>query len=153
MMHLAFLALATSVASAGWAIVKQIRTWPGYIGLGLLGISALGLLLAAMFTTDPITASDASRTFSGNMPVLGASLDWTPVAALLLSFSLARNRTWHPIRKRLFITAGITMVAMIGFILTLPHDGTFGPGVLSGLSGRVLIVSYLGWPHRQLSTR
>jgi hypothetical protein len=41
MMHLAFLALATSVASAGWAIVKQIRTW----GVGDLADGLLHLVV------------------------------------------------------------------------------------------------------------
>ena len=144
-MGLAFLALATSLASAGVAIFSQIRTVVGYIGLALLGLSAVGILIAAIFTTDPISTSREAATFSGNMHVLGATLDWTPVAALLLSFGLARNQAWRPIRKSLFITAGITLVAMVVFILFLPTDGKFGPGVYAGLFGRFLVVSYLGW--------
>lgn len=147
MMHLAFLALATSMASAGVAIVSQVRTWPGYIGLTILGIAAVGILIAAIFTTDPAITSRSpeATTFSGNMHVFGASLDFTPVAALLLSFSLARNQAWRPIRKRLFLTAGMTVVVMVAFIAVLPYDGKIGPGVLAGLFGRFLLLSYLGW--------
>jgi len=145
LMHLAFFALAISLASAGVAIFSQIRTVVGYLGLGLLGISAIGILLAAIFTTDPISTSSEAATQSGKLHVLGASLDWTPLAALLLSFSLIRNEGWRPIRKSLFITAGITLVATVAFIAMLPHDGKFGPGVLAGLFGRLLIISYLGW--------
>jgi hypothetical protein len=79
------------------------------------------------------------------MHVFGASLDYTPVAALLLSLSLTRNKAWRPIRKWLFITAGITLVALTAFMLTLPYDGKIGPGVLAGLFGRFLLVSYLVW--------
>jgi fucose 4-O-acetylase-like acetyltransferase len=79
------------------------------------------------------------------MHVFGASLDYTPVAALLLSFSLARNKAWRPIRKWLFIAAGITLAALTAFMLTLPYEGKIGPGVLGGLFGRFLLVSYLGW--------
>lgn len=144
LMHLAFLALAISLASTGIAIRSQIRTWPGYIGLGLLGLAAIGILLAALFRTDPAT-NQAAATFSGKMHVLGASLDWTPVAVLLLSFGLARNQAWRPIRKPLFTTAGITLIAMAAFMFVLPYDGKPGPGILAGLFGRFLLVSYFGW--------
>jgi hypothetical protein len=30
-------------------------------------------------------------------------------------------------------------------MFTLPYDGKIGPGVLAGLFGRLLLVSYLGW--------
>ena len=105
----------------------------------------MGILIAAIFATDPATTSREAATFSGRMHVLGASLDYTPVAALLLSFSLARNKAWRPIRQRLFITVGVTLVAVTAFMFALPYDGKIGPGVLAGLFGRLLLVSYLGW--------
>lgn len=145
MMHLAFLALATSLASAGIAIFTQVRTVVGYIGLALLGIAAIGILIAAVFKTDLATTSREAATFSGKMHILGASLDYTPIAVLLLSFSLTRSKAWRPIRKRLFITAGITLFALTTFMVTLPYDGKIGPGVLAGLFGRFLLVSYIGW--------
>ncbi len=147
MMHLAFFMLATSLASAGVAIFSHVRTVVGYIGLAVLGIGAIGLFIAAIFTTDPIATAtnQGSATFSGKMYLVGASLDYTPMAALLLSFALARTQAWRPIRKWLFLTAGIALAAMVAFILLLPHDGKFGPGVLTGLFGRFLLVSYLGW--------
>jgi hypothetical protein len=145
LMNLAFLTLATSLFSAGMAILSQIRTVVGYVGLAILGISAIGILIAAMFTTDPATTSREAATLSGKMHVFGASLDYTPVAALLISFSLVRNQAWRPIRKWLFITTGITLVAMVAFMIVLPYDGKIGPGVLAGLFGRFLVLSYLGW--------
>jgi hypothetical protein len=145
MMHLAFLALATSLASAGAAIASQIRNVVSFIGLAVLGIGAIGILIAAIFTTDAATTSREAATFSGKMHVLGASLDYTPVAALLLSFSLARNQAWRPIRKWLFITTGITWIALAAFMAVLPYDGKVGPGGRAGLFGRFLVLSYLGW--------
>jgi hypothetical protein len=145
MMHLAFLALAISLASAGVAIASQVRTVVGYIGLALLGLAALGILIAAVFTTDPAaTSRAAAATLSGKLHVLGASLDYTPIAALLLSFSLARNQAWRPIRKWLFIATGIALLALAAFTFALPYDGKVGPSVRAGLFGRVLLVSYLG---------
>jgi uncharacterized protein DUF998 len=145
LMRLAFLALAVSLASAGVMIFPQIRTIVGYIGLGVLVLGVVGLLIAAAFKTDPITTSPEDLTFSGKLHVLGASLDYSPVAFLLLSLSLVRNQAWRPIRKWLFFTAGISLILTFGFILMLPPDGAFGPGVFTGLVGRFLVVSYSGW--------
>lgn len=145
LMRLAFCLLATSLLGTGVAVFPHVRTPSGYLGLGVLGVGAIGLVIAAIFTTDPIATSSEAATSSGRLHVLGASLDYTPVAALLLSVALARTPAWRPIGKRLFLTAGITLVAMVAFILLLPRDGQFGPGVLVGLCGRVLLVSYLGW--------
>lgn len=145
LMHLAFGLLAVSLISAGIVIHSQARNIAGYIGLVILGISAIGIMIAAIFVTDPLSASQDDATFSGKMHSIGATLDYTPVAALLISFALARNEAWRTIRVRLFVTAGITFIIMVLFILQIPHDGQFGPGVLAGLYGRILIVSYLGW--------
>ncbi|WP_053374381.1 DUF998 domain-containing protein [Paenibacillus sp. FJAT-27812] len=145
MMHLAFVLLAASLLSAGVVVFSQVRTVVGYIGLAILGLSSSGLLIAAIFVTDPISNSPDAATFSGKMHAIGATLDYTPVAALLLSFALARNEAWRPIRGRLFVTSTIMLVVMALFILQLPQDGQFTPDVLAGLFGRFLIVSYLGW--------
>jgi hypothetical protein len=83
LMRLAFLALATSLASAGLAVFSQARTAIGYIGIAGLGIAAVGIVIAAIFRIDPATTSREAATFSGRMHVFGASLDYTPVAALL----------------------------------------------------------------------
>ncbi len=117
MMHLAFFMLATSLLSAGVALFSHVRSVVGYIGLAILGIGAIGIVIAAIFTTDPIATPQEAMTFSGKMHVFGASLDYTPVAALLLSFVLARHPAWRPIRMWLFLTTGITLVAMVTFIL------------------------------------
>ncbi len=145
MMHLAFLALGISLASAGVAIFSQARSVVGYIGLAILGIAAIGMLMAAIFRTDPMTTAPEAATFSGLMHVLGASLDYTPVASLLLSFALVHTPAWRPQCKWLFLTTGVMLIAMFAFIAMLPHDGQFGPGVLAGFFGRLLLLSYLGW--------
>jgi hypothetical protein len=145
MMHLAFGMLAACLVSAGVAIYSQIRTVVGFIGIVILGISAIGVFIAAIFVTDSISTSPDAATFSGKMHGLGATLDYSPVAFLLLSLALDRNQAWRPIRKLLFITTGITWIAMVVFMLQIPYDGEFGPGVLAGLFGRILILSYLGW--------
>ncbi|RXZ77579.1 DUF998 domain-containing protein [Paenibacillaceae bacterium] len=145
MMHLAFGLLAAVQICVGVAIYPQIRTITGYIGLVILGISAIGVLIAAVFVTDPISVSPDNATFNGKMHSIGAMLDYTPVAALLLSISLTRSSAWRPIRIQLFASAGLALVAMVVFILQIPQDGRFGPEVLAGLFGRILIIADLVW--------
>ena len=79
------------------------------------------------------------------MDVLGASLDYSPLAFLLLSFSLVRHMDWASVKKGLFLAAILSIILTIGFIFTIPADGIFGPGVYTGLVGRFLMLSYLGW--------
>ena len=64
-MVLAFLSLALAYASLLVAIRSQLRTIAGRIGLALLLLSALGLTIAAIFTTDPITVSENAVTTEG----------------------------------------------------------------------------------------
>ncbi len=74
MMMLAFLSQAFSCTTLFVAIQSQIRTIGGKIGLAFLVVSALGMTIAAIFTTDPITASQDELTTHGNLHGLGALL-------------------------------------------------------------------------------
>lgn len=145
MMTLAFLALAISLAGVGAAILPRVRNVIGYIGILILVLAVIGLGIAASFQTDPITTKMEDLTPSGQMHVLGASLDYSPLAFLLLTFSLVRNPAWSSIRVRLFVTAIIPIALTIAFILAIPADAVFGPDVYAGLIGRFLVLSYLGW--------
>ena len=145
LMPLAFLSLAICLAAIGVAVYPQTRSVVGYLGLAVLALAVIGLCISAAFKTDPITTSMEDLSTSGKMHVLGASLDYSPLAFLLLSFSLARHEAWKPIRKWLFITAAISLILTVVFILSIPQDGVFGPGVFTGLIGRFLLVSYLAW--------
>ena len=145
LMSLAFGAIAVSLASIGVAVFSRVRNVIGYIGLAIFVLAVVGLLIAASFKTDPIFTKQEDMTSSGQMHVLGASLDYSPIAFLLLSFSLARHGDWASVKKWLFMTAILSIVLTIGFIFTIPADGGFGPGVYSGLVGRFLMLSYIGW--------
>jgi hypothetical protein len=145
LMSLAFVAIAVSLASIGVAVFSRVRNVIGYIGLAIFVLAVVGLLIAAAFKTDPIFTKQEDMTSSGQMHVLGASLDYSPIAFLLLSYSLSRHGDWASVKKWLFITAILSIVLTIGFIFTIPADGVFGPGVYSGLVGRFLMLSYIGW--------
>lgn len=145
MMHLSFGMLAVTQISVAVTIFPQIRTITGYIGLVILGISAIGVIIAAIFVTDPISVSSEDATFNGRMHSIGAMLDYTPLATLLISLSLTRVDAWRPVRKLLMLSSVIAIVAMLLFIFQIPQDGQFGPDVLAGLFGRFLIVAELAW--------
>jgi hypothetical protein len=71
MMVLAFGSLAFSYLMLFVALRSQLRTLWGRIGLALLLVSAAGLAIAGVFTTDPITASKDAATSEGKLHNLG----------------------------------------------------------------------------------
>jgi len=151
MMVLAFLSLGLGCVALFIAIRSQLRTIGGRIGLAFLLISAAGLVIAAIFTTDPITASGKDVTTHGSLHVLGAGLGTgIPIAAALISWQLARSPAWSSVRRSLI---GVTLLAWIGFLVfsvsaaTMPaqNDGKFGPDVLIGWPNRFMMLAYCGW--------
>ncbi|CAA9335939.1 MAG: hypothetical protein AVDCRST_MAG93-6415, partial [uncultured Chloroflexia bacterium] len=150
MMALAFLSLAVSCVGLFVAIRSQTRTIGGKIGLAFLLVAAAGLIIAAIFTTDPITASQDELTMHGNLHGLGAALGTGfPVAATLIGWSLARNQAWFPARRSLLWSAALTWIGVLVFSLSMaimfPDYGTFGPDVLIGWPNRFMIVAYSVW--------
>jgi hypothetical protein len=150
MMVLAFLSLAVSCVSLFVAIRSQTRTIGGKIGLAFLLVAAVGLIIAAIFTTDPITASHNELTTHGTLHGLGAALGTGfPIAAALIGWSLARNQTWSSARRSLIWAAGLAWIGFLVFALSMivmfPDDGTFGPDVLIGWPNRFMIVAYSAW--------
>ncbi len=146
-MVLTFFMLAISLLSLFFAIRTQVKTVVGYIGLALLLLSAIGVIISGVFPTDPTTLPKEQITFNGIMHSLGASLDWTPFAALLIGLSLIRSKGWSTKKKPILIAAIITMVLTFAFIGTAASvpKGEFGPGTYAGLIGRFLFLSYAGW--------
>jgi uncharacterized membrane protein len=48
-------------------------------------------------------------------------------------------------KRVLFTSAIIAIIAMLLFVLQIQQDGQFGPGVLAGLFGRFLILADIAW--------
>lgn len=149
-MALAFLSLAFSCVALFVAVRPQTQTTGGKIGLALLLVAAAGMAIAAVFTSDPITASSDELTAHGNLHALGAALGTGfPIAAALISRSLARNRAWSQARRSLLWSAVAVWIGFLVFALSMavmfPDDGTFGPDVMIGWPNRLMIVAYSGW--------
>jgi Protein of unknown function (DUF998) len=150
-MVLAFLSLAVGYASLFVAIRSQLRTIAGRIGLALLLVSALGLTLAAIFTTDPITVSENAVTTEGTLHNLGGTLGIAmPFAAVLIGWKLARNPAWSSARRPLLWATALALVAFLVSFVSLGvmvsrSGGEFGPDVLVGWPNRIETVAYSVW--------
>jgi hypothetical protein len=151
LMALAFLSAGLSCITLFMAIRSQARRIAGRIGLALLLVSAAGFVMAAVFTSDPATATPPERTVRGNLHGLGAILGGTvPLAAALLCWSLWRNPNWSFARRSLLwatILVWIGELAMIGSLaIILPRaGGTLGPQAPIGWPNRLMIVTYSFW--------
>jgi Protein of unknown function (DUF998) len=150
-MVLAFLSLAISYVSLFVATRSQLRTIGGRIGLALLLVSALGLAIAAVFTTDPITVSKDAATTEGKVHNLGGTLGIAqPFAAALIGWKLARNPLWSSAKRPLLWVTGLALVAfLVSFfslgVMVSQSGGKFGPDVLVGWPNRFEIVAYSVW--------
>ena len=151
MMVLAFGSLAFSYVMLTVALRSQLRTIWGRIGLALLLVSAAGLAIAAIFTTDPITASKDAVTSEGRLHNLGGTLGIAmPVAAVLVGWSLARNQAWTSARRPLIWATALALLSfVVSFssltVLLSQHDGRFGPEVLVGWPNRLEVLAYSVW--------
>ena len=150
-MVLAFLSLAVGYASLFLALRSQLRTIAGRIGLALLLVSALGLTIAAVFTTDPITVSEDAVTTEGTLHNVGGTLGLAmPFAAALVGWKLARDPAWSSARLSLLSATGLALVTFLASFISLgvmlsQSGGKFGPGVLVGWPNRIEITAYSVW--------
>jgi hypothetical protein len=150
-MVLAFLSLSLSAATVGLTVRSQVTSRGGRIGVVLLYIVALSMLVAGIFAMDPITATKDQLTTHGNLHGLASmiGIPGFPIAAVLISRSLARNTAWSESRSAMRWTAHLTWISLVVMYatigLTLPGAGKFGPDVPIGWPNRILVVAYCVW--------
>jgi hypothetical protein len=150
MIVLAFLSLAIGYFGLFVALRSQLRTIVGRFGLVLLLVSALGLVIAATFTTDPVTVSSEAVTIEGRLHNLGGTLGFAmPIAAALIGWRLARDPAWSSARWPILWATGLSLVAFLASFVSLgvivSQSGAFGPGVPAGWPGRFEILAYSVW--------
>jgi hypothetical protein len=150
-MVLAFLSLALGYVGLFVAIRSHLQTVAGRIGLALLLVSALGLTVAAVFTTDPITVSEDAVTTEGTLHNLGGTLGIAmPFAAALIGWKLARNPAWSSAKRPILWATGLALVAFVVSFVSLgvmasQSGGEFGPEVLVGWPNRFEVLAYSAW--------
>jgi len=145
MMSLAFLAMAASCVATVIALWSQLGVG-GRIGIVFMLIGALGLTLAALFTTDQITTPLDAQSTSSQIHGLGAILgDGIPIGATIITLSLIRNKSWRAARGWLIGILAVVWIVYAWLIMSMPADGNFGPDVPVGWPSRMLLVSYCLW--------
>jgi len=145
LMSIAFLSMAACCVGAVLALWSQLGIG-GRIGAGFLLIGALGLTLAGIFTTDPITTSMDTQSTSSQLHGLGAILgDGVPLGATIITLSLLRNKAWRAARGWLIAILALMWIVYAWFMMSMPADGHFGPEVAIGWPSRMLMVSYCLW--------
>lgn len=137
-LSLMFLAWAISSWGLAFAIRSQVRTIGGQIGLAFLVAAGTGEAMASVF--------DLSQPIPHNLAA-AIAIPSLPVAAMLISASLARTQQWRPSRRAMLWAANLTwlsLAVMVAALFSLHRQG----GVLRlpiGWPNRFLIVIYCTW--------
>ena len=153
-LSLFFACWGLSTVALAYAIRSQARTTAAKVGLGLLVIAGIGEAMAAVFDLNHVVLHNLAG-------LLG--MGGLPIAAMLISASLGRTRTWSRARKTLLITANLTWVSLLLLVFTFVlMVGTFmatglptpaqPPKVLPagviglvGWANRLVVLSYCLW--------
>jgi hypothetical protein len=163
----AFLISGMSYAALFATLKSQVRGATGRVGLGLLGICAIGAIGVGVCTTDPMPIHPPLSTRGTLHVIFGTSqLALLPFAALLINQSLARkNQSWAVARRSLLWTAFLPLFGFACFVLysaifVAPLGAApYGPGVNIGWPPRFAFFTYmlwvvtLGWHAIKLSDR
>lgn len=151
-MTLAFLIWASSCAALALALRREVRTWPGRIGVVVLLIVAAALVPAGLFAQDPVTAKPEELTASGHIHAMASmiGIPGIPIAAMLISSSLWRNNpVWTPHRAVVMTAAHATWISLalmaIYLMWAVPRSGGFNPDVWAGWMNRLVVTAYVAW--------
>ena len=148
LMQLAFIAISASCVFLVISLWKHVKI-VGKAGLVMLLISAAGMLIAAIFKTDPLNTPHHQLTQSGNLHQIGAMLDQIPFAAILITIALFRKKDWKINRAILIVAMLLVWAGFIYFVASVraqfPVDGIFGPTVTVGWQNRLMILTQALW--------
>jgi len=153
-LSLMFACWGISTCALAYAIRGQLRSFSARIGLGLLVLAGLGEAMAAVFDLNNITLHNVAGVFG---------MGCLPIAAMIISVTLARTPAWSGARRSLLVSANLTWISVLflaaSFVLMV---GTFmatglptpaqAPKVLPagviglvGYANRLLILGYYLW--------
>ena len=120
LMTLGFVLWAVAYASLLVALAPYARGVTGRIGLVVLAATIVGLLLAAVFQTDPMSTQATVRTVHGRIHEWAALLAGNlPLAAIFFSISLPRHAAWRSARRTLWLATAFAWSCDIIFIVWL----------------------------------
>jgi hypothetical protein len=150
-MMTAFFLWAISSIALSAALRPHVATRSGRAGCVLLSAVGLSLLMAGLFTQDPITAKPDALTTHGTLHAVASmiGIPGLPIAALLITWSLKRNPGWSTLVAGMSVTAHLTWFALLAMVVylgsALPAAGGFGPGVYAGWMNRLVVCAYTSW--------
>ncbi|HEV8297766.1 MAG TPA: DUF998 domain-containing protein [Acidimicrobiales bacterium] len=149
LMSIAFLSWAVSCLALAASLRPHITTRGGTVGLVLLLVTAVGMVLAALGTSDPITATKDELTTHGKVHGFGALLGIPGLllAATFISRSLSRNPAWAHARRWLIRTTVFAWLslAVYGVAMITMYDAEYGPDVKIGWPNRLIVATYCAW--------
>jgi hypothetical protein len=147
-MVLCFQIWALSCIALFVALKDIVTTWPGRIGTYLLLVIAASLIVAGLFAQDPVTAKPEELTLHGTIHGFAAmiGIPGVPIAALLISLSLARNHPQWTSPLRLAHLTWISLAIMAVYLFwAVPRAGGFTPDVWAGWMNRLVVATDLAW--------
>jgi hypothetical protein len=155
MLPLAFIGFATGFAALFAALRPSLSgvagRVAGRVGGGALLISAIGLVVAAAFTTDPVTIGPGEATTRGKIHAFGGALGLAmPFAVGFVTWRLLKDPRWARTRTVVLVTAVAAVMAFLVAFISLAmmmtaSGGKFGPDVAVGWPNRLEVVGYAGW--------
>lgn len=95
LMRFTFAAMALALGSSAVILAVLLHGWVRWVVSGLLGLAAFGMIIGGTFPPDPTGTPTEALTGTGTLHIIGASLDFTPIAALIGSIALARQLGWR----------------------------------------------------------
>jgi hypothetical protein len=134
--------LSVSLASLALVIGLYQGTTPSArsrTGLALLGIWAVGVLIAMIF---PIDLTDAPRTTAGTIHRITGPLAFLSLSfgAILVSRRLKQDDNWRPIHRFALTLSVFMLAAFIVTGLNIATDSGF-----AGLFQRIVLVAFVTW--------
>jgi Protein of unknown function (DUF998) len=150
-MALCFAAFGVASGSLAVAMVPDVRSLGGRIGMALLLTAAIGLVMAARFPMDPVSTPPAQMSHSGRMHGVAFLLGVPSMVLAVLVLSLALGSQGSNAGWLLMTVAAviwISLIIMIGILLMVgpgkPPDPN-GPERFVGVPNRSLMVAYAVW--------
>lgn len=138
LMNIVFGSFALASVLLFIALVRQVKSIIGRIGLFFLLAAAFGLSCGGLFNLDPTTTQESEMSFSGRMHGF-AFMIGVPgelLAVLLLSFALRGQSPWKGLP--LLVVAAVVWILLVAMAINL------GAWMQAGATGP----AFFGWPNR-----
>lgn len=151
LMSLCFAAFAAASACLFVALLADVPTLLGRVGLAFLLSCAVGLGMAARFPMDPVSTPPERMSFSGRMHGVSFMIGVPSqiLAVLLLSLALGMQRfPTSPFLLALTAVIWLSLAAMIAIMLMVgpgKEPNPDGPERFLGLPNRLFMVSFAAW--------